>query len=112
MYAALKKFPRALYFFEVCLTTPSMGISAIQVEAYKKYILVSLLVRGKLIPLPKYTSHVIERYIRNLTTVYIELANGYVHDKKPLQEMQKVLKAHGEDFLKDQNYGLVTNCVY
>lgn len=85
-----------------------MAISAIQVEAYKKYVLVSLLVHGKLRTLPKYTSHVIDRYIRNITGLYNELATAYVRDKNPYQEIQKLLKLHGEDFQKDQNYGLVT----
>ena len=84
-----------------------MAISAIQVEAYKKYVLVSLLVHGKLRTLPKYTSHVIDRYIRNITGLYTELATAYVHDKNAYHEMQKLLKSHGEDFQKDQNYGLV-----
>ncbi|KAI6657760.1 hypothetical protein LOD99_503 [Oopsacas minuta] len=110
IYSALKKFSRALYFFEVCLTTPSSAISAIQVEAYKKYVLVSLLLHGKLRSLPKYTSHAIERYIRNITGVYNDLATAYVHDKKPLQEMQIVLQSSREEFVKDQNSGLVKQC--
>ena len=77
-------------------------------EAYKKYVLVSLLVTGKAPVLPKYTSHVIQRYIRNLTTAYNELATAFVYEKDAYQEMQKVLKTYGEEFLKDQNFGLVS----
>jgi hypothetical protein len=47
IYAALKNYERSLYFFEVALTTPSSAISHIMLESYKKYILVSLILQGK-----------------------------------------------------------------
>lgn len=47
IYTALKKFDRALYFLEVVITTPAMAVSHIMLEAYKKYILVCLILHGK-----------------------------------------------------------------
>jgi len=47
IYAALKKYERSLYCFEVALTTPSSAVSHIMLETYKKYILVSLILHGK-----------------------------------------------------------------
>ena len=47
IYAALKNYDRALYFFEVAITTPAMAVSHIMLEAYKKYILISLILHGK-----------------------------------------------------------------
>lgn len=47
VYTALKKYERALYFFEVCITTPAMAMSHIMLEAYKKFLMVSLIVEGK-----------------------------------------------------------------
>ncbi|PRD23870.1 UNVERIFIED_CONTAM: cops3 [Trichonephila clavipes] len=47
IYTCLKDYERALYFFEVAITTPSMAVSHIMLEAYKKYILVSLILYGK-----------------------------------------------------------------
>ena len=44
---AVKNFDRALYSFEVALTTPSSAVSHIMLESYKKYILVSLILHGK-----------------------------------------------------------------
>ena len=44
---AVKNFERALYSFEVALTTPSSAVSHIMLESYKKYILVSLILHGK-----------------------------------------------------------------
>ena len=49
IYAALKNYERSLYFFEVALTTPASAISHIMLESYKKYILVSLILQGKVI---------------------------------------------------------------
>lgn len=46
---ACKNFERALYSFEVALTTPSSAVSHIMLESYKKYILVSLILHGKVI---------------------------------------------------------------
>ena len=46
IYTALKQFERALFFFEVCITTPTAAVSHIMLEAYKKYQLVGLLAHG------------------------------------------------------------------
>lgn len=47
IYTAMKNYDRALYFFEVVVTVPAMVVSHIMLEAYKKYILVSLILHGK-----------------------------------------------------------------
>ena len=65
IYTALKQYSQALYLFEVAVTTPAMAVSHIMLEAYKKYILVSLILQGKIAPLPKYTSQVVGRYRKN-----------------------------------------------
>ena len=44
---ALKKWKRALHFLEIAIMSPVVGsISKIQVDAYKKWVLVSLLYTG------------------------------------------------------------------
>lgn len=47
IYTAVKNFDRALYFYEIVITTPAMTVSHIMLEAYKKFVLVSLLLNGK-----------------------------------------------------------------
>lgn len=47
IYLAVRNLDRALYFFEAAITTPAHAFSHIMLEAYKKYILVSLLLHGK-----------------------------------------------------------------
>lgn len=53
------------FFFDLqAITVPSMAVSHIMLESYKKYILVTLIVNGKIPTLPKYTSHVVAKYIK------------------------------------------------
>lgn len=47
IYTANKNYDRALYFFEVAVSTPAIAMSHIMLESYKKYILVSLILHGK-----------------------------------------------------------------
>lgn len=49
IYAAVKNYDRALYMFEVVISTPALAVSHIMLEAYKKYILISLILHGKVI---------------------------------------------------------------
>ncbi|XP_017891015.1 COP9 signalosome complex subunit 3-like [Ceratina calcarata] len=113
IYTALKNYDRALDFFEVCVTTTATGISYIMIEAYKKYILVSLILHGKILNLPKYTSQVIYRYIKPLSQQYQELANAYQISNCDV--ILSVVTKHQELFMRDRNMGLVKqvlNCLY
>lgn len=77
IYAALKNYKRALFFFEIAITTPSLVVSMIMVEAYKKFILVALILDGKVPTLPKYTSQVVSRVFKHFIRHYNELASAY-----------------------------------
>lgn len=47
---ALREWTRAILFLEIVLTAPTKSnASQIQVEAYKKWILASLLARGEVV---------------------------------------------------------------
>ncbi|XP_017875016.1 COP9 signalosome complex subunit 3-like [Ceratina calcarata] len=105
IYTALKNYDRALYFFEVCVTTPAMAVSYIMLEAYKKYILVSLILHGKVLNLPRYTSQVVNRYIKPLGQQYQELANAY--QMNSCEEVQNIITKYQQLFTRDHNMGLV-----
>lgn len=49
IYTATKNYDRAQYFFRVCITTPALAVSHIMLEAFKKYILISLILEGKVV---------------------------------------------------------------
>lgn len=65
IYTAMKNYERALYFFEVVVTVPAMVVSHIMLEAYKKYILVSLILHGKV------NSYLNKYYFKHLTAFMI-----------------------------------------
>ncbi|KAJ8972781.1 hypothetical protein NQ317_009234 [Molorchus minor] len=94
IYLAIHNLDRAFYFFEVAITTPSHAVSHIMLEAYKKYILVSLLLHGKVQVIPKYTSQVVTRFIKPLSQPYHDLANAFTSNNTA--ELNTVLNKHTE----------------
>jgi len=104
IYATLKNYERSLYAFEVALTTPASAISHIMLESYKKYILVSLILHGKVEPLPKYTSQVVNRLLKPMSPIYHEIATVFGGNKPSSLEM--VLNRNREALQRDNNWGL------
>ncbi|CAB1338015.1 unnamed protein product [Coregonus sp. 'balchen'] len=94
IYTGLKNFERALYFYE---------------QAYKKYILVSLILHGKVQQLPKYTSQIVGRFIKPLSNAYHELAQVYATNNPA--ELRSQVNKHSETFTRDNNTGLVKQCL-
>lgn len=109
IYTALKNYERALYFFEVAITTTSMAVSHIMLEAYKKYILVALILHGKVPSLPKYTSQVVSRFIKPLSQPYLDLAAAYTSNNP--DEVRAILVKHAETYTRDNNTGLTKQCL-
>uniref|UniRef100_A0A4W3HQN0 COP9 signalosome complex subunit 3 n=2 Tax=Callorhinchus milii TaxID=7868 RepID=A0A4W3HQN0_CALMI len=109
IYTGLKNFERALYFYEQAITTPAMAVSHIMLESYKKYILVSLILHGKVQQLPKYTSQIVGRFIKPLSNAYHELAQVYATNNPT--ELRSVVNKHNETFTRDNNLGLVKQCL-
>ncbi|MEQ2162158.1 COP9 signalosome complex subunit 3, partial [Goodea atripinnis] len=109
IYTGLKNFERALYFYEQAITTPAMAVSHIMLEAYKKYILVSLILHGKVQQLPKYTSQIVGRFIKPLSNAYHELAQVYSTNNPA--ELRGLVNKHSETFTRDNNTGLVKQCL-
>ncbi|KAA8581066.1 hypothetical protein FQN60_002647 [Etheostoma spectabile] len=92
IYTGLKNFERALYFYEQAITTPAMAVSHIMLEAYKKYILVSLILHGK-----------------PLSNAYHEMSQVYTTNNPA--ELRGVVNKHSETFARDNNTGLVKQCL-
>ncbi|RUP45389.1 hypothetical protein BC936DRAFT_148241 [Jimgerdemannia flammicorona] len=103
-YIGMKRFDRALEFFSLVISSPSQVTSAIQIEAHKKYVLVSLLEHGKLLPLPKYTTQVVLRVFKNNCGGYLEFAQAFesLNVTRVKNEFAKV----ADMFTKDKNLGL------
>jgi COP9 signalosome complex subunit 3 len=109
IYTALKNYDRALYFYEIAITTPSMAVSHIMLEAYKKYIMVSLILHGKVMNFPKYTSQVVARFIKPLSQAYHDLVTAYSTNNP--DEFRTAMNKHEETFNRDSNMGLVKQCL-
>lgn len=105
VYTCLHDYIKSLLFFTVCLTMPTVAVSAIMVAAYKKYCLVSLLKFGKEIALPRYSSHIVERALKPLCGPYIQVAKFYSSGKTA--SLQSAITKFQEIFNTDGNAGLI-----
>jgi len=72
--------------------------SAIMVEAYKKYVLVSLLHHGQLKPVPKHTPSIVQKHLKSLCQSYQDFANAYSTNNT--DELHKVATQNAEVFNK------------
>eukprot|EP01137_Pigoraptor_chileana_P000015 Opistho-2@35477 len=109
VYCSQKRFKDALYFFQLAITVPAFTTSAVAIEAYKKYILVSLLVNGQVGALPKHASTTIVRSLRVYTEAYTELATAF--EKRDPQHLRAVAQDRMNTFHEDRNVGLVKQCL-
>ncbi|XP_021833282.1 COP9 signalosome complex subunit 3 [Prunus avium] len=105
-----KRFQKALELLHNVVTAPMTVINAIAVEAYKKYILASLIHHGQFsTSLPKYTSSVAQRNLKNFCQPYMELANSYSTGK--IEELETCVQKYKEKFENDNNLGLVKQVI-
>ncbi|GKV07922.1 hypothetical protein SLEP1_g19620 [Rubroshorea leprosula] len=105
-----KHFQKALELLHNVVTSPMSTINAIAVEAYKKYILVSLIHNGQFSTnLPKYASSAAQRNLKNLCLPYIDLAHCYNDGK--VTELEVYVQANREKFEIESNLGLVKQVV-
>jgi len=109
VYVGMKLYKKALESFKLVFTIPAVVLSAVMVEAYKKLILVSLIANGQVAAIPKYTSTVVHRHIKNACPQYQELANAFATHNT--DEVHKCAAAYAEVFQKDGNFGLVKQCI-
>ncbi|KAK1404391.1 COP9 signalosome complex subunit 3 [Heracleum sosnowskyi] len=106
----MKHFRNALDLLHNVITAPMTNLSAIAVEAYKKYILVSLIHLGQFIPdFPKYTSSAAQKNLNSLAQPYLELALAYGTGR--LTEQEKCVQKYQERFERDNNFGLVRQVI-
>lgn len=109
VYLAMKKYEEAYFFFQVCVTTPALAVSHIMLEAYKKYVLVSLYIHEKIVTLPKYTSNVVSRFLKPMSAPYGELAESFsTHDP---DQLRAIANKHQGVFQADNNVGMVKQVI-
>nr|GMD01229.1 COP9 signalosome complex subunit 3 [Ipomoea batatas] len=105
-----KQFRKALELLQNVVTAPMSTLNAIAVEAYKKYILVSLIHLGQFsTSFPKYTSSVAQRNLKNYSQAYLELANSYSTGR--ISELETCVQTHKDKYQSDNNLGIVQQVV-
>ncbi|GMF65007.1 unnamed protein product [Phytophthora lilii] len=110
LYLGEKRYQEALDFFQLAITAPALSLSAFVIEAYKKLLLVTLILRGESVMLPKYTPFVVTRHVENHCTAYADLVNAFVVEKD-LASVLEVVTKNEELFVQEDNFGLVKQVV-
>eukprot|EP00928_Gymnodinium_smaydae_P087118 TRINITY_DN71451_c0_g1_i1.p1 TRINITY_DN71451_c0_g1~~TRINITY_DN71451_c0_g1_i1.p1 ORF type:complete len:437 (+),score=94.34 TRINITY_DN71451_c0_g1_i1:157-1467(+) len=104
----LKEYNQALQLLRVALTCPASCLSAIQADAYKKYVLVSLKVNGELVALPVYSSSIVQRYAKS-PGYATEIADAF--KLADAEALQTVVTEKAPQIQADGNMGLVKQVV-
>ncbi|EPQ27487.1 uncharacterized protein PFL1_05025 [Pseudozyma flocculosa PF-1] len=108
----LKLHEQAIDSFETCISSPSAAVSAIQMDAYKKLVLVQLLAHGQTSPPPRYTAQVVVRSFKQLGAAYTAFATAYeARDADCLSRLEALVNQRAETFTQDCNFGLVFQCL-
>lgn len=106
VYIALREWEKALFFLEACLVIPTSNtVSYIQIEAYRKFVLVGLLHNNRIPKAPKPTNPSAIKNIRAIAKAYDCLADAF---KSNDPERFRAEVAEGQSlWAQDCNTGLV-----
>jgi len=104
----VKDFSAAMQLLLVVLTCPASCLSAIQVDAYKKFALVSLCLHGELQALPVYCSHIVQRYTKSPGYV-IDISEAF--KQGDAAALERVVEEKAAAIQADNNMGLVKQVV-
>ncbi|KAG6548598.1 hypothetical protein Mapa_010087 [Marchantia paleacea] len=109
LYIGLKRFGKALEFFQHAITAPATVLNAITIAAYKKFVLVCLIHNGQVPPFPKYTPSVVQRNLKSCAQDYFDLANLY--NSRNIMDVKRCVNAHEDVFKNDTNLGLANQVI-
>ncbi|EXJ94748.1 hypothetical protein A1O1_03145 [Capronia coronata CBS 617.96] len=106
-YLAMRRYKDALFFLEVVITAPVLQnvASSIMVEAYKKWLLVGLLLRGAAPSIPKSASQSAMKHIRAAAKPYECVADAFKVGNA--QKLRAEIEAGGNIWQEEGNYGLM-----
>ncbi|KIW10981.1 hypothetical protein PV08_10280 [Exophiala spinifera] len=106
-YMTEGRYREALFFLEVVISTPTVPnvASLIMVEAYKKWLLVGLLLDGVARTAPKYASASAMRYIRAIARPYECVVEAFKANN--IDRLRQEIEAGLGVWQEDGNYGLM-----
>ncbi|KAG5518256.1 hypothetical protein PMAC_003052 [Pneumocystis sp. 'macacae'] len=105
LYVKLKIFHRALHFLRITISAPTLNTSAIQVNAYKKFIILSLIVNGKMEPVPHITDIVCIKSYKIFGKAYETFAKVYEYQDH--DEIKNLYFKYKNIFIEDKNNELI-----
>ena len=100
-------YKKALMFLEIVLAAPSQqnATSFILIEAYRKWVLLNLLVHGYVPDLPRSAAQTVVKHIRAVARPYDCVADAF--KSKDRSRLQAELEQGSEIWNEDLNYGLI-----
>jgi tetratricopeptide (TPR) repeat protein len=114
--AALQHYERARFLFSLVVSAPTgfpgSRTSAIQVAAYKKYLLVGLVQDGQLPPMPSMTAGNTQRALEILGNAYHQLGRALQEATGSSKAVSAVVEQHASQFEQDGNTSLVESVVF
>lgn len=109
VYIGNLNYDRALDFLSIVISVPTQkAISAIQVAAYKNFVLASLIVDGQVRTLPKYTAQGVEKVCRTHASAYLSLVKAFTDTD--IQMFHDVASKHSGIFEAVSVDGTASHC--
>ncbi|KAK5115195.1 hypothetical protein LTR85_009953 [Meristemomyces frigidus] len=107
IYIGQRNYTRARLFLEYLILTPSQqyAVSALQVEAYKKWVLVGLLAEGKAYPLPRTHDGPVMKSIRAIAKAYDALGDTF--EKRDVRKFRAEMDVGAAIWHEDGNLRMV-----
>ncbi|RVX75409.1 hypothetical protein B0A52_00762 [Exophiala mesophila] len=107
-YLAVRRYKDAVLFLDIVLSAPTAQnvASAVQVAAYKKWLMLGLIMRGNTFPLPKTMTQSALKYIRAAAKPYDCVVEAF--NSKNIERLRAEIEAGNALWQEDENYGLLT----
>ncbi|EAW06254.1 putative COP9 subunit 3 [Aspergillus clavatus NRRL 1] len=110
IYMALKDWDRALHFLSIVISCPvTNAVSMIMIQGYKKWLLVSLLGKGRVVTPPEIISPHVMKVYQSMTLPYRSLACAF--ENGDVKILQAEIDAGQKIWAADHNMGLVVQTI-
>ncbi|PKI82918.1 hypothetical protein MVES_003169 [Malassezia vespertilionis] len=114
-YAKTHDYDAAIHALETCIAVPSEAVSWIQLDAFKKLVLLRLLCHG-VCPdantlCRSASSGVRGQYLRDTRDAYLAFRAAYMEQRSGTHAAATVATTHRAQFEQDANWGLVCMCM-
>eukprot|EP01121_Diplochlamys_sp_Union-15-3_P022369 TRINITY_DN948_c0_g1_i2.p1 TRINITY_DN948_c0_g1~~TRINITY_DN948_c0_g1_i2.p1 ORF type:complete len:303 (-),score=40.48 TRINITY_DN948_c0_g1_i2:573-1481(-) len=107
---AVKQWKRAINFLQQVLSAPAVVPSVIMIEAYKKFVLASLMESGSVSGLPRHATASLQRHVKAGCSAYEEFNTSY--STKSVSDLHKCALSHHDAFVKVRSIYLVNECFW